>query len=696
MPVSMDFDADAVIVAGVNGSGKTSLFDAILWALSGSIGRLDDDASVVVSRYSPSGEARVEVVLRSASEQAATVVRRFDGAMHLSVQYGSNAPVSGVTAEAALIDLLWPDAKSATDQMKALTRSLTRATYLQQDAVREFVEADSEQTRFDVVSELVGAGRIGELQRQLESSKNSWTRATTGLSKELEPLLKDRQTLAARLARLGTGPEVQNIDTQFASWQTRVANVLEEHAGQPGRADASVQGLEAQERLLGDLLAREQTQGRSIATLRRLVAHLEAPVAVPPNLESFQEQLAVAETSAREIADRLSTAEEQAAEGRRLQVARAQREESMATLAQLALENLGEECPVCGQDYERDVTRSRLEQLVALAGSPSPEPAVGPNVSAIATELAAAESAVSSARRALRDARALAQQGIEWRQGLLTLLQDAGLGDGTTLAGANEVLSEAEASLATLRELRSEGERLSLGVARASEMSQRHEVEKQLEATNAALAARSAAIDARAATGELAGQVIAALRTASSSVVTRRLHRIEPLLQRIFATVDPHPSLRVVGFLTKTVRGHGQLWTTLDDTPGEVRVQDPAHVLSSSQMNVLAVAIFLSLNLAIPTLPLQVVALDDPLQSLDTVNLLGLADLLRRVKASRQVIVSTHDERLADLLERKLRPVAPGERTIRIDLRGWTSQGPTADSREVPRDVHPLRLVESA
>jgi exonuclease SbcC len=111
---------------------------------------------------------------------------------------------------------------------------------------------------------------------------------------------------------------------------------------------------------------------------------------------------------------------------------------------------------------------------------------------------------------------------------------------------------------------------------------------------------------------------------------------------------------------------------------------------------VLAVAIFLSLNLAIPTLPLQLVALDDPLQSLDTVNLLGLADLLRRVKANRHVIISTHDDRLADLLERKLRPVSSRERTVRIDLRGWTTEGPSIERTEVPHDVTPLRLVANA
>jgi predicted ATPase len=119
-------------------------------------------------------------------------------------------------------------------------------------------------------------------------------------------------------------------------------------------------------------------------------------------------------------------------------------------------------------------------------------------------------------------------------------------------------------------------------------------------------------------------------------------------------------------------------------------------VLSSSQLNVLAVSVFLALNLAIPTLPLQVVALDDPLQSLDNVNLLGLTDLLRRVKGTRQVLVSTHDNRLAGLLERKLRPVGDGTRTVRIDLRGWSSFGPTVQQSVVEQDSGALKLVASA
>jgi predicted ATPase len=125
-------------------------------------------------------------------------------------------------------------------------------------------------------------------------------------------------------------------------------------------------------------------------------------------------------------------------------------------------------------------------------------------------------------------------------------------------------------------------------------------------------------------------------------------------------------------------------------------VDEPSMVLSSSQLNVLAVSTFLSLNLAIETLPLQVVAMDDPLQSLDTVNLLGLADLLRRVRASRQVIVSTHDERLADLLVRKLRPVGTDGRTRVVKFEAWTREGPVVDQTDVPSDAVPLKLIAAS
>jgi energy-coupling factor transporter ATP-binding protein EcfA2 len=207
---------------------------------------------------------------------------------------------------------------------------------------------------------------------------------------------------------------------------------------------------------------------------------------------------------------------------------------------------------------------------------------------------------------------------------------------------------------------------------------------------------REAERDARSKTGELANSLLTGLRGASTKIVTEELVRIGPLLQRIYATVEPHPSFRAVRFLTRISRGHGRVWTTVVDETAQKTVEEPSVVLSSSQLNVLAVSTFLSLNLAIETLPLQVVALDDPLQSLDTVNLLGLADLLRRVRASRQVIISTHDSRLADLLSRKLRPVVEGDRTRIVRFDAWTRSGPVVEQFDVPPDMVPLKLVVSA
>src|SRR5437870_45039 len=78
-----DLDADAVILVGANGHGKTSLFDGVLWALSGRIPRihrLDNDDARLVSMYSETGQARVELRLEDpGTGRQFTVTRSFDG-----------------------------------------------------------------------------------------------------------------------------------------------------------------------------------------------------------------------------------------------------------------------------------------------------------------------------------------------------------------------------------------------------------------------------------------------------------------------------------------------------------------------------------------------------------------------------------------------------------------------------------------
>src|SRR5688500_5510640 len=75
----VDLDADAIVVIGANGHGKTSLFDAVLWGISGRIPRIGEEQRRVISMYSESGQARVAVTLRSQDLGQFTVTRSFDG-----------------------------------------------------------------------------------------------------------------------------------------------------------------------------------------------------------------------------------------------------------------------------------------------------------------------------------------------------------------------------------------------------------------------------------------------------------------------------------------------------------------------------------------------------------------------------------------------------------------------------------------
>jgi single stranded DNA-binding protein len=197
----------------------------------------------------------------------------------------------------------------------------------------------------------------------------------------------------------------------------------------------------------------------------------------------------------------------------------------------------------------------------------------------------------------------------------------------------------------------------------------------------------------RDATYDMLSQIIDGLRAASSDLIEDRLDRMEPLLQRIYASADPHPAFRVARLVSRMKGGRGRVVPEITDPIYGASSETPETVLSSSQMNVLAVSVFLALNLGMPSLPLETLILDDPLQSLDDMNLLGLVDLLRRTRERRQVFISTHDLRLAGLLERKLRPVHDGQRTIVVELEGWNRDGPVITQRDLARDEAPVRIA---
>ena len=301
--------------------------------------------------------------------------------------------------------------------------------------------------------------------------------------------------------------------------------------------------------------------------------------------------------------------------------------------------------------------------------------------------MAAAELALRTAEQSLNG-----QQIAE--QTLIKRLTELGIpATDNRETAISRTVAEAETLIQRLSGLQQIGESLALRLAQSSAMATIEELRREVNTLRRDIAVREKSITARARTGDLAQRVIEALREAASAVVEERLREINPLLQNIWARIDPHPAFRLVSFFSQVFRGKGQLSTIVTDPIEDKTCELPAAILSSSQVNALAVSVFLALNIGIPKPPLPVAILDDPLQSLDDINLLGLVDLFRRTKDHRQFLVSTHDARFGGLLSRKLRPGHQSGRTLVIELGTWSRVGPTVLMRDVKCDPVPLRLV---
>jgi exonuclease SbcC len=108
----------------------------------------------------------------------------------------------------------------------------------------------------------------------------------------------------------------------------------------------------------------------------------------------------------------------------------------------------------------------------------------------------------------------------------------------------------------------------------------------------------------------------------------------------------------------------------LDFANGELLVKDrrlvngvrPEDYSSTGQANVLALSVFLGLALRQTFAQNRFVLLDEPVQNLDDLHFLAFITLIKRIALSRQVIVSTADSNIAEVLRRQLRSWSGGSR----------------------------------
>jgi DNA repair exonuclease SbcCD ATPase subunit len=684
----IEMPANVVIIRGPNGSGKTSFLDAIQWLLLGDVERLKAGAlkpseDYLSNRYA-SGPPFVEARLLDGEDRAVRVSRRGLGkAMQVQVDVDGDPPRIEEDAEE------WLGAVMSSGRRGQGKVDFLRRYLLQQDDMREFLGADTKE-RYKFIAALSGMERLTSLEAQMREELNAARQRVRVLKDEID---KSKVALEA-------------VSSSVLEARELVAGREDPGAGEEVKAQArELLGEEATSEPLAALRERAATIGEAIeriGELHRREERVRAEVSDGGPGESEKAAALEAElVAAKEAEERTGGALKELEAG--LEGARAAADHAQQ-LAALALEQIDEgPCPVCGQEHDLDNTRAHLQQL--LAGAPGLGD-LGETVERQRQEyqrarekVAALDSSLAGLREALEGRRQAQDLLDEVREEAARASAEllAQLPEASRSKGKGDPLGSAGGLREQLEQLASRLQRVSDAKTRARSARQRA---VSLEQQRSSAQERHEELSEQLASAQQRAKLAAATRSSLGHKITEVMQEVSNtstgLINAIYAYLDIHPTFREFGFHSDRYNEVGHLRPWVYDRRRQ-KDGNALHVLSAAQLNSLAICLFLALNLERDA-GLRTAILDDPVQSLDDVNLLSLADVLRTVRGRRQVIVSTHDEVLAELLARKLRPLGEKDATAQVTIEDWGEAGPNVrtDMRGAS-DLEPeFQLLDSA
>lgn len=678
-PREFDLSASAVIVTGPNGTGKTSFFDALQWVLIGKIERLESlrakkNVEHIVSRYRLGSKATVEVDLRLRSGLI-TLRRTGDqSGSTLELSNHMSPPLFGVEAENELRRLL------VTAQALSLESALTTSGLMQQDVLRSVLEARPAE-RYKQLTTILGLGRLEAFEEATKvvaaDSNERVKHAREALEKSRIALQSVRDRIEIANMRLTSGPQIDAMRAEVGEL------LLATPAGVV--ADATLINLDRPEyvRDCAAFLARRAVElDVIISQADRLIELGEVDVSSLRDVDELERDRDRAK-NARDSAEAARSEAQTRLNSARLAAA------DVAKLAALAVPMLSNQCPVCGQaiepaHVERELmakaegTGVLLELDTAFRTANNRWVDAGAEVRAAQQELAEAlidhqaANEVEALTAALSEAvAAVSDQGSPMYFKLLIRDEAPEAIKRLAMAAADYVRSSRQPLYDLLEAIDRSADQSALERATA-ELGH-----IEAEHSEAALQLEGALSRARTMK-ELATATI----EARVEVTETRLRSLQPLVADIYHRLDPHPAFKTVDFELDTYYRRGTTSPLVVDSVAGVSA-DPLLVFSTSQANIVALSYFLAMSLSMAEDGLPFLLLDDPVQSMDDVNVLGFADLCRHLREDRQLIVSTHEKRLSGLLERKLAPRQDGETTRIIRFTGWDRSGPTVDERVV-------------
>lgn len=702
--VQFDMAGDVVVLVGPNGVGKTSFFDALVWGLFGQIKRLPATRDAVGQDYVrnqffPTREPLVTLFL--ADGDNASVIRRTERSI---VVAETDREMRGPEADSWVRRLVLPVGESTST---APVDAFERTFLLGQERIVDFVRDTIPRDRFDSLSTLLGA----DVVRQFYTKVGVWRRtvATAANSADADVARADRAGEALRLQKLSyearasraAAPTVERLKSALASLSGPAAEIgLVSGNAAPADLEALIAQLDdlvGQARHAIERAAAGETEADRLAALKPEIDRLDA------RLEELAGAQRTSAASLRTAGDRAKQIEARlgALEQERLRV-NAQLEKDQQDRLQLAtfLTNArthvtGETCPVCGQPIITADVLHRLDGL--LKEIPSGERDLAASLSELDARRANLDRERGEVAREFRTARTTNSQLVSeisavktelgtWKADLRELSASWG---GRALSAikpaASSERSRASRLLVQLEDLKDQADTL---LARQNleslDTSGLKLDEERASATRRQAFVRNAA--------DVLDKVASDAKALEISVVQESIARHLPLLQAVYRRLNPHPLFETleVRFGSFAERGEVYYRVAAGQASGNASM-----LFSTAQLNAVAVSVFVSLNLLRPAGGLNLLLLDDPVQNMDDYNVLGLVDLLRSLRPHRQLIISTHDASIGDLIRRKLRPRIEGQRTIVHRFLSSDETGPHVLTA-VDEYTHPARLLPAS
>ena len=207
--------------------------------------------------------------------------------------------------------------------------------YLQQDVLTSFLTADTEQDRFEAISELIGAGRTAEFRAALERSRRAWSSYTTQRSSELKSGGERLSQLEGQLRELlATSSRSTFSADEWTTWWSQARSLGVSVVGVP-RFDSS----DAQRVIdvaMAELRARRLSLERRGHRLRDLVLNSQARSSAVVDIDALHAEVEEASQSLEAARRILTEAEEEVAEARRRQREIRSDQEDLRVLAEVA------------------------------------------------------------------------------------------------------------------------------------------------------------------------------------------------------------------------------------------------------------------------------------------------------------------------------------------------------------------------